>query len=92
MPAPELLAAVIVIGAAGVLAIPFLDDPVLEAVVSWDPGPRADPVVASILLFGLPSIFLAGVTPIAVRLRTRELETVGRTAPRSPATRETTST
>jgi hypothetical protein len=49
-------------------------------------------VVASILLFGLPSIFLAGVTPIAVRLRTRELETVGRTAPRSPATRETTST
>jgi spermidine synthase len=80
MPAPELLAAVIALGAAGVLAIPFLDDPVLEAVVSWDPGPRADPVVASILLFGLPSIFLAGVTPIAVRLRTRELETVGRTA------------
>ena len=38
MPAPELLAAVIVLGGAGVLAIPFLDDPVLEAVVSWDPG------------------------------------------------------
>jgi spermidine synthase len=37
-------------------------------------------VIASILLFGLPSILLAAVTPIAVRLRARELETIGRTA------------
>ena len=80
MPAPELLAAVIALGAASVLAVPFLDDPVLEAVVSWDPGPRTNPVLASVFLFGLPSVFLAGVTPIAVRLRTRELEKVGRTA------------
>jgi spermidine synthase len=80
IPAPELLAAVIALGAVSVLAVPFLDDHVLEAVVSWDPGPRANPVVASILLFGIPSVFLAGVTPIAVRLRTRELEKVGRTA------------
>jgi spermidine synthase len=80
LPAPELLAAVIALGAVTVLAVPFLDDHVLEAVVSWDPGPRTNPVVASVLLFGLPSIFLAGVTPIAVRLRTRELEKVGRTA------------
>jgi len=80
IPAPELLAVVIGLGAAGVLAIPFLDDHVLEAVVSWDPGPRANPVIASILLFGLPSILLSGTTPIAVRLRTRELEKVGRTA------------
>jgi spermidine synthase len=80
VPAPELLAAVIALGAAGLLAAPFLDDLVLEAVVAWDPGPRANPVIASILLFGLPSILLAGVTPIAVRLRARELETIGRTA------------
>jgi spermidine synthase len=80
IPAPELLGTVIALGAASVLAAPFLDRHVLEAVVSWDPGPRANPVIASILLFGLPSILLAGVTPIAVRLRTRELERVGRTA------------
>jgi spermidine synthase len=80
MPAPWLLAAVIALGAGSILAIPFLDGHVLEAVVSWDPGPRADPVIASILLFGLPSILLAGVTPIAVRLRTRQLDSVGRTA------------
>jgi spermidine synthase len=80
IPAPELLSAVIALGAAGLLAAPFLDDHVLEAVVAWDPGPRANPVIASILLFGLPSILLAGVTPIAVRLRAREVETIGRTA------------
>jgi spermidine synthase len=80
IPAPELLAVVIALGAAGLLAAPFLDDHVLEWVVDWDPGPRANPVIASILLFGLPSILLAGVTPIAVRLRVRELETIGRTA------------
>ncbi|HKP17286.1 MAG TPA: fused MFS/spermidine synthase, partial [Gaiellaceae bacterium] len=80
IPAPEVLAGVIALGGGTVLAIPFLDEDVLEAVVSWDPGPRADPVIASLLLFGLPSVLLAAVTPIAVRLRTRELERIGRTA------------
>jgi spermidine synthase len=81
-PRPELLVAAIVLGAAGVLAIPYLDGPVLEAVVDWDPGPRADPLLASILLFGAPSIVLASVTPIAVRLRALELSRLGRTAGR----------
>src|SRR5690242_17372590 len=81
-PRPELLVAAIVLGAAGVLAIPYLDGPVLEAVVGWDPGPRADPLLASIALFGAPSVVLAAVTPIAVRLRARELASLGRTAGR----------
>ena len=38
-PRPELLVAAIALGAAGVLAIPFVDQTVLEAVVGWDPGP-----------------------------------------------------
>ena len=81
-PRPELLVAAIVLGAAGVLVIPFLDQPVLEAVVGWDPGPRANPLLASVLLFGAPSVVLASVTPIAVRLRARDLARFGRTAGR----------
>jgi spermidine synthase len=81
-PRPELLVAAIVLGAAGVLAIPFLDGPILEAVVRWDPGPRADPLLASVLLFGAPSVVLASVTPIAVRLRALDLARLGRTAGR----------
>jgi spermidine synthase len=81
-PRPELLVAAIGLGAGGVLAVPFLDGPVLEAVVGWDPGPRADPLLASVLLFGAPSLVLASVTPIAVKLRALDLARVGRTAGR----------
>ncbi len=81
-PAPLLLAGAICAGALSVLAVPLIDDRVLEAVVAWDPGPRIDPVIAALLLFGLPSVLLAGVTPIAVRLRARALDTVGGTAGR----------
>jgi spermidine synthase/MFS family permease len=82
LPATRLLLAVLALGAAAVLAVPALDERVLEAVVSWDPGPRLDPLVAAILLFGAPSILLAAVTPIAVRLRAHSLERLGRTAGR----------
>src|ERR671937_9409 len=41
-----------------------------------------DALVAAALLFGPASIVLAGVTPIAVRLRARDLERLGRTAGR----------
>jgi spermidine synthase len=81
-PRAELLVGAIVLGAAGVLAIPFLDQTVLEAVTGWDPGPRANPLLASVLLFGPPSVVLASVTPIAVRLLAPDRAHIGRTAGR----------
>jgi spermidine synthase len=73
-----------VLGLAGlaVLAIPFVDETVLEAVVGWDAGPRLNPLLASVILFGPVSVVMACVTPIAVRLRARSLSRVGRTAGR----------
>jgi spermidine synthase len=82
LPTPALLAAVMGLGALFVLAIPALDEPVLEAIVRWDPGPRLNPLLAAIALFGPPSVVLAGVAPIAVRLRARSLTTLGQTAGR----------
>jgi spermidine synthase len=82
LPAAALLVGALGAGAALVLAIPLADEPVLEAVVDWDPGPRLDPLLAAAILFGPASIVLAGVTPIAVRLRATELERLGRTAGR----------
>ncbi|HEX6700107.1 MAG TPA: fused MFS/spermidine synthase [Gaiellaceae bacterium] len=82
VPSPLLMLGALGLGAAGVLAIPFVDDPVLEAIVRWDPGPRADPLVAAIVLFGPPSVVLATVSPIAVRLVTRSVTTLGRSAGR----------
>lgn len=82
VPAPYLLVGVMALGGLLVLAVPFADEPVLEFVVEWDPGPRMNPLVAAIVLFGLPSVVFAGVTPIAVRLLARSVASVGRTAGR----------
>ena len=70
-------------GAVAVLAIPLLDRPVIEWVLAWDPGPRLDPVLCAILLFGPMSVLLSAVGPIAVRLQVRALPRVGRTAGRT---------
>ncbi|MDQ3992900.1 MAG: fused MFS/spermidine synthase, partial [Actinomycetota bacterium] len=79
-PRPQLLVAVMGLGAAAVLAVPLFDEPVLEWVVGWDPGPRANPLVAATILFLPASVIIAGVSPIAVRLRAESVGTVGRTA------------
>src|SRR5215204_5223898 len=52
LPRASLVVAVLLLGGLAVLAIPFVDDPVLEAIVNWDPGPRADPLLAALILFG----------------------------------------
>ncbi|MDQ3821832.1 MAG: fused MFS/spermidine synthase [Actinomycetota bacterium] len=82
VPAPALMIVVMALGAASVLAVPLVDESVLDAVVRWDPGPRANPLVAAVLLFGIPSVVLAAVTPIAVRLLAQTVETLGATAGR----------
>jgi spermidine synthase len=79
-PTPSLLVAVIGAGGGLVLLIPLLDEPVLEAIVRRDPGPRLNPLLASVVLFGPASVALAAVSPIAVRLQARSLGRIGRTA------------
>jgi spermidine synthase len=81
-PSPYLLLGAIAGGAGLVLAIPIVDEWVLERVVRWDPGPRLNPLVATIALFGAPSVVLGAVSPMAVRLVTRSLDRLGRTAGR----------
>jgi spermidine synthase len=82
LPRAGLLVGVILLGSIFVLLVPVLDEHVLEFVVTWDPGARLDPLLAAVFLFGAPSVVLAAVTPIAVRLRARELAGLGRTAGR----------
>jgi spermidine synthase len=82
LPATQLLLSVMGLGALLVLAIPLADDTVLRWVVAWDPGPRTNPLLAAVILFGIPSVVFAGVTPIAVRLLSRSVTSVGRTAGR----------
>jgi len=82
MPSPKLLLAAVFVGGMLVLAIPLVDEHVLRFVEDWDPGPRLDPLIAATILFFPASVVLATVTPIAVRIASRELAFVGRTAGR----------
>jgi len=81
-PTPRLFVGVLGLGAVLVLAIPFVDGWVLDRVVELDPGPRLNPLLATIALFGVPAVVLGTVSPIAVKLRARSLEHLGRTAGR----------
>ncbi len=81
-PTPYLLVGTLALGAGLVLLVPVLDQWVIDRVVAWDPGPRLDPLIVAIVLFGPLSIVLAAATPIAVRLAARSLEHLGRTAGR----------
>ena len=82
MPSTGLLLATMSLGALLVLAIPYVDDRVLQFVVDWDPGARLNPLVAASILFGPMSVVLAAVTPIAVRIAALDVATLGRTAGR----------
>ena len=81
-PDPRLLLGVMALGALLVLAVPVVDDRVLRAVASLDAGPRLSPLLSATLLFGLPSVVFASVSPIAVRLSARSVTSVGRTSGR----------
>jgi spermidine synthase len=81
-PTPRLLVAMLASASLLVLAIPFVDEWVLEHLVEWDPGPRLNPLLATIFLFGAQSVILGTVSPIAVRLRAHSLTELGRTAGR----------
>jgi spermidine synthase len=70
-------------GAAAVLAIPLVDDRVVAGVLEWDPGPRLDPLLCALALFGPASVLLSAVGPIAVRLQAGAVDTAGRTAGRT---------
>ena len=81
-PRPALLAATMMLGGLLVLAIPVVDGPVLREIVARDAGPRLNPLLAAVALFGLPSVVFAAVTPIAVRLVASSVATLGRSAGR----------
>jgi spermidine synthase len=81
-PRPSLLVGVLGLGGLLVLAIPFIDGWVLERIVNWDPGPRLNPLVATIALFGIPAVVLGTASPVAVRLLARSIDNLGHTAGR----------
>lgn len=63
-----------------IFLLPFIYPRVNHWIASVDFGIRLNPLIASIIFFLLPSIFLGAVSPYAIRLSATALSTVGSTA------------
>jgi spermidine synthase len=79
---PRLLAMAVLILIAGVLVVilPVVAAPVNRAIASVDFGPRLNPLLATLCLFFLPSVFMGTVSPYAIKLAASSLATIGNTA------------
>lgn len=81
-PRLSVLGALLVVPGLWTWLLPFFAPHVNEWVVSLALGPRWSPLVASLLLFAVPSIFLGTLSPYAIRLEVHSVESVGNTAGR----------
>ena len=79
---PRLLAMAVLILIAGVLVVilPVVHPMVNRTIASVDFGPRLSPLVATVCLFFLPSVFMGTVSPYAIKLAASSLATIGNTA------------
>jgi len=79
---PRAGALALALAAAGVLilVLPTASRSILEMFSARDLGPRASPLLASVVLFVLPSLLLGMTSPFAIKLAAIDLATVGNTA------------
>ncbi|HET6781651.1 MAG TPA: fused MFS/spermidine synthase, partial [bacterium] len=79
-PSLAVLAGCVFLAGALVVPIPVVAPRVLEVIILRDPGPRISPLVGSLALFFLPGVVIGMVSPFAVRLRARTVDTIGNVA------------
>jgi spermidine synthase len=60
--------------------LPFVYPPLNQAIAASEMGARLSPLVSSLVLFLVPSVFLGTISPFAVRLQARAVASVGTTA------------
>lgn len=79
-PRAGLLATLLSLAGLAILALNAVSRPVLLAFDGWNLGPRLNPLLASIVLFSIPSVFMGTTSPFAIKLVARDLATVGTSA------------
>lgn len=78
----KVLGTLIAIPGVLIWLLPFYFPEVNQWVASLNLGPRFSPLLTSIMLFAIPSIFLGTISPYAIRLEIQSVETAGNTAGR----------
>jgi spermidine synthase len=71
------LNAMLLVAGGWLVLIPFYANPVCRLVLRFNPGERLGPLLATLILFGGPSVLLGMVSPYAVRLAAQTVERIG---------------
>ena len=79
-PRPAVMGGLIALPGALIALLPFVYPPLNRAIAASDMGARLGPLVSSLVLFMVPSVFLGTISPFAVRLQARAVSSVGSTA------------
>jgi spermidine synthase len=74
------MAGLILIAGVLVVILPVVHPMVNRFIASVDFGPRLNPLLATLCLFFLPSVFMGTVSPYAIKLAASSLATIGNTA------------
>jgi predicted membrane-bound spermidine synthase len=78
-PRAEILSLIIFISSLFMLAIAFVKDIFLEQLLSTAQNVEVSAIIASVVLFTIPSVLLGMVSPFAVRIKMKSLEKSGST-------------
>jgi predicted O-methyltransferase YrrM len=79
-PRPAVLGLLITVPGIIIALLPFGYPSLNRAIAASDLGTRLSPLVSSLVLFLVPSVFLGTISPFAVRLQARAVTSVGSTA------------
>jgi spermidine synthase len=79
-PRMSVLGVLIAIPGIMIALLPFAYPPLNQAIAVSNMGARLGPLVSSLILFLVPSVFLGTISPFAVRLQARAVTSVGTTA------------
>jgi spermidine synthase len=71
------LTVLLLIAGGWLMLIPFYANPVCRLLLRFNPGERLGPLLATVILFGGPSVLLGMVSPYAVRLAAQTVERIG---------------
>ena len=79
-PRPWLLGLLLLAAGGCVLLLPHWGVAISDRIALRDLGPRANPLLASLVLFFLPGLLMGTTSPFVIRLTARTMTQVGRTA------------
>ncbi|HHT25994.1 MAG TPA: fused MFS/spermidine synthase [Firmicutes bacterium] len=76
----RMLALILAIPGFCIVLLPLVMGPINRFIAGLDLGSRLGPLITAVVLFFIPSVFMGMVSPFAIKLKVKGLDTVGNTA------------